>query len=98
MDAMKGKLKLQQQELAALWESHSQMEHKFQDREEKRDKEFVIVLRKFNQHFEQIRFLGKEIHQMHLGRHVQHDTTPSEGSHTSCEVIQPMQQQPKHTK
>jgi predicted nucleic acid-binding Zn-ribbon protein len=75
MDAMKGKLKLQQQELVALRESHTQMEQKFQDREDKRDKELAIVLRKVNRHFEQIHSLGKEIHRSHPGSHVQHETT-----------------------
>jgi hypothetical protein len=45
---MKGKLKLQQQELVAQRESHTQLEKKIHDREDKRDKELTIVLRKVN--------------------------------------------------
>jgi predicted nucleic acid-binding Zn-ribbon protein len=62
MEAIKMKLKLQQEELASLRESHTQMERNFQDKEERMDKELAIVLRKVNQHFEQIHALNKEIH------------------------------------
>jgi hypothetical protein len=94
LEAIKGKMKLQQQEIVALQESHSQLEKKMQDREEKRDKELAIVLRKVNRHTEQIRSLGKDKHGSRPGNHGQYEAVPSEGSHASCEVMQSLNPQP----
>lgn len=75
LEAIKGKLKLQQQEMAALRESNAQLEKSLQDNEMKRDKELVIILRKANCHSKQIRVL-RGIREGKLG-------------HTQCQAMAP---------
>jgi hypothetical protein len=96
MEAMKGKMKLQQQEFVALRESHTQLEQKIQDIEDRRGKVLAIVLREVNRHSKQIWSFGKAIHRSHSDNPVHHESITSEGSHASCEVLQPLYQHLEH--
>jgi hypothetical protein len=65
-----------------------------QVQEKRHDKELAIMLRKINKHIEKILLLGKEKHGSQATIHGLNEVIPLEGSHASCEVVQPLQPPP----
>jgi hypothetical protein len=79
----------QQQEITSLSHSHAQLEQASQERENRCDKEMVIVLRKLNKHIEQVRQMGKDKHDPNNAVPRLNAGIPSAGSQASCEVEHP---------
>jgi hypothetical protein len=89
LEALQGKMEHQQQKITALGHSHAQLEQATKERENRQDKEIVIVLRKLNKHTKQIFQMGKDKHGPRDAALGLNAGIPSAGSQASYEVEQP---------